>query len=97
MTMRSATMNGWCSGRSMTPEPSMMSRGALRRRGDHDLGRGEDFDGAAVVLADPGLVEVDAVEELHELEVLVEQSVGFSPTRWCSGAMKTPNFMRSGR
>ena len=67
---RSATMKGWCSGRSTTPVPNLMLLRALGRGGDEDRRVGEDLDGAAVVLADPGFVEVEAVEVLDELEVL---------------------------
>jgi len=50
--------------------------GALRGRGDEHEGVGDDLDGAAVVLADPCLIEVQAVQVLHELQVLLKRKSG---------------------
>ena len=43
--------------------------GPLRRRGDHQLGRGDDLPAGRVMLPNPGLVVAQAVEQLDHLDV----------------------------
>ena len=45
------------------------------------------------MLSDPGLVEPESVDVFDQLEVAVEESVGFSPAGW-NGAMKIPKRIR---
>ena len=51
-------------------EPDVL--GAGRGRGDEHLGRRDDLEAARVVLADPDLVEAEAVEVLDQVEVALE-------------------------
>jgi len=46
-----------------------------------------------VVLADPGLVIAEPVNERNELEIALEESVGDSPRAW-NGAKNRPNPRR---
>lgn len=57
------------------------ARGALRRGGDHQVGRGDGLPAAAVVLADQHLVEADALRVLDELQVALERERGVLPRR----------------
>jgi hypothetical protein len=50
--------------------------GPLRGGGDEHLGRRDDLETRAVVLADPGLLEAELVEPLDQLEVAVEGEGG---------------------
>jgi hypothetical protein len=47
--------------------------GALGGDGDEHLGRGDDLEPRRVVLADPRLVEAEAVEVLDQLQVALER------------------------
>ncbi len=55
--------------------------GALRGRRDEHLGRGDDLVAGGVVLAEPGLVEAEAVQVLDELEVALERQRRVLPHR----------------
>ncbi len=59
--------------------------------GDEHLGAGDDLVAGGVVLADPRLVEAEAVEVHDEVEVALEGQRRVLPTGW-KGARKIPNF-----
>ena len=55
--------------------------GALGGGGDEHLGRGDRLEAAGVVLADPRLVEAEAVEVLDQLEVALHAERRVLPDR----------------
>ncbi len=46
--------------------------GALGGECDEDLGRADDLVAGGMVLADPGLVEAEPVEPLHQLQIALQ-------------------------
>ena len=71
--MRSATIQGMLVGEAEDAATDVQAPGALRRRHHEELGRGDDLPAGAVVLADPGLIEVEPIELFEELEVAIER------------------------
>jgi len=69
------------------PEPDVLR--SLGGGGDADLGRVDRLQPGGVVLADPGFVEAEVVEELAQLQVSLECERRFSRSEW-KGARKTP-------
>ncbi len=67
--------------------------GALGGGGDEDFGGGDGFPAGAVVLADPGFVVAELVEQLDQLEVALEGEGGVLAEP-VEGARKMPNFIR---
>ena len=63
--------------------------GALRRRGDEDLGRGDDLEAGRVMLADPGFLVAEPVQILDQFEVADAELRGSSSSGW-NGARKMP-------
>ena len=74
-TRRSAIMNGLWYGSETTPVPSLMCLVTCGGVRDEQHRVADRLDAAGVVLAEPGLVEAHAVEQLDELDVPL-QGVG---------------------
>ena len=84
-TMRWAVMKRVVVGERHHPGAERMRWVRCGRGGDEDLGRGDDLVAAGVVLADPGLVEAEAVEVLDQGEVAVEGEGGVLAGRGGTG------------
>ena len=61
----------------------------LRSRRDEHLGRGDDLVATRVVLADPRLVEPEAIQELEQLEIALERERRVLPG-WMEGSHEEP-------
>ena len=80
-TMRSASINGWWYGSELDAGAELDVLGPLRGDGDEDLGRCDDLEPGGVVLADPGLVEPEAVHRHDQVEVSLDRECRVLPDR----------------
>ena len=74
--MRFAVISGLWYGSEITPGAEADRAGAFGGDGDEQLRRADHLPAGGMVLADPGLVEAEPVEPLHQLEIAVHAGGG---------------------
>ena len=80
-TMRSASIKGLWYGSELTPRAELDVLGSLRGDGDEHLGRRDDLEPGGVVLADPRLVEPEAVHRARSARGLARGRASGSARR----------------